>query len=65
MTLYHFTCAHGRRKIGTGNCLLLPHYHPLLGLKVLWLTTGIIDVGAVTACYHDITLHKRGVVNGS
>jgi hypothetical protein len=38
MALYHFTCAHGRREIGTSNCLLLPHYHPLLGCKVLWLT---------------------------
>lgn len=36
--LYHFTCAHGRRDIGTSNCLLLPHYHPYLKAKVLWLT---------------------------
>jgi hypothetical protein len=36
--LYHFTCAHGRRGIGTSNCLLLPHFHPLLGCKLLWLT---------------------------
>ena len=37
--LYHFTCAHGRRDIGTGNCLLLPHLHPWLGVKLVWLTT--------------------------
>jgi hypothetical protein len=37
--LYHFTCAHGRRAIGTGpNALLVPHLHPMLGKKVLWLT---------------------------
>jgi hypothetical protein len=39
MALYHFTCAHGRRDIGTSNCLLLPHLHPWLGVKLLWLTS--------------------------
>lgn len=39
-SLYHFTCAHARRDIGTGpRCLLVPHPHPLLGCKVLWLTS--------------------------
>jgi hypothetical protein len=38
--LYHFTCAHSKRKIGTSNCLLIPQIrHPLLGCKVTWLTT--------------------------
>ena len=37
-TLFHYTCAHGRRDIGTGNCLLLPHLHPWIGGKLLWLT---------------------------
>lgn len=37
--LYHFTCAHGRKDIGSSNCLLLPHLHPWLGSKVLWLTS--------------------------
>lgn len=36
--LYHFTCAHSRREIGTSNCLLLPHLHPWLGVKLVWLT---------------------------
>ena len=37
--LYHFTCAHGRKDIGTSNCLLLPHLHPWLGVKLIWLTS--------------------------
>jgi len=38
--LYHFTCKHSKRDIGTSNCLLRPMLdHPLLGCKVLWLTT--------------------------
>src|SRR5262245_8800790 len=38
--LYHFTCAHGRRAIGTSNCLLVPQIkHPTLGCKVTWLTS--------------------------
>lgn len=38
--LYHFTCSHSKRAIGTSNCLLIPQIvHPLLGCKVLWLTT--------------------------
>ena len=38
--LYHFTCDHGKRAIGTGpNALLLPHLHPWLHKKLLWLTT--------------------------
>jgi hypothetical protein len=37
--LYHFTCAHGRKDIGTSNCLLLPNLHPWLGVKLVWLTT--------------------------
>lgn len=38
--LYHFTCAHGKRDIGTSNCLLIPqNRHPMLGCKVTWLTT--------------------------
>lgn len=37
--LYHFTCAHGRKGIGTSNCLLLPHLHPWLGAKLIWLTS--------------------------
>ena len=38
--LYHFTCKHSKADIGTSNCLLLPMIrHPLLGCKVLWLTT--------------------------
>src|SRR6266853_839433 len=38
--LYHFTCRHSRSKIGTSNCLLVPQIaHPLLGCKVLWLTS--------------------------
>ena len=38
--LYHFTCSHSKRKIGTSNCLLIPQItHPLLGIKVSWLTT--------------------------
>jgi hypothetical protein len=38
--LYHFTCRHGRKDIGSGsNCLLLPHLHPWIGQKLLWLTT--------------------------
>jgi hypothetical protein len=37
--LYHFTCAHGKRDIGTGpNALLIPHRHPWLNKKLLWLT---------------------------
>lgn len=40
MELYHFTCAHAFRRIGTTNCLLIPQVaHPLLGCKVTWLTT--------------------------
>ena len=38
-TLYHFTCDHGRRDIGTGNCLLLPFLHPWIGKKLIWLTS--------------------------
>lgn len=38
--LYHFTCKHSRKAIGTSNCLLIPQVrHPELGIKVLWLTT--------------------------
>jgi hypothetical protein len=39
--LYHFTCAHGYRKIGRYNCLLIPQGpHPLLNdIRVIWLTT--------------------------
>ena len=38
--LYHFCCSHSKRQIGTSNCLLIPQgVHPLLGCKVLWLTT--------------------------
>jgi hypothetical protein len=38
--LYHFTCEHGRRDIGTGpNCLLIPNMHPILRTRLLWLTT--------------------------
>jgi hypothetical protein len=38
--LYHFTCRHSKSDIGTSNCLLRPMIrHPLLGCKVLWLTT--------------------------
>lgn len=36
--LYHYTCDHGRRDIGSSNCLLLPHMHVWLGFKLLWLT---------------------------
>ena len=37
--LFHFTCTHGKKDIGTGSrALLIPHLHPLLGIKVLWLT---------------------------
>ena len=36
--LWHFTCAHDRRDIGTSNCLLLPNAHPWLGAKLVWLT---------------------------
>jgi len=42
MTLYHFTCGHGKADIGTGpRALLLPHRHPLLGtnVKLVWFTT--------------------------
>ena len=39
MMLYHFTCDHGRKDIGTSNCLLLPNMHPWLGAKLVWLTT--------------------------
>jgi len=42
MTLYHFTCAHGKSDIGTGpRALLIPHRHPLLGadVKLVWFTT--------------------------
>ena len=40
MCLYHFTCKHSKRQIGTSNCLLIPMIrHPLLGCKVTWLTT--------------------------
>ena len=39
VALYHFTCKHGKKDIGTSNCLLIPHLHPWLGVKVLWLTT--------------------------
>ena len=40
MSLYHFTCAHGYRKIGRCNCLLIPQGpHPLLNnIRVIWLT---------------------------
>ena len=38
-SLFHFTCAHGKRDIGTFNALLLPHLHPWLGTKLVWLTT--------------------------
>lgn len=38
--LYHFTCSHSKKLIGTSNCLLIPQiHHPLLGCKVTWLTT--------------------------
>jgi hypothetical protein len=37
--LFHFTCDHGRRGIGSGTCLLLPQLHPWLGKKLVWLTT--------------------------
>jgi hypothetical protein len=38
--LYHFTCRHSKSDIGTSNCLLRPMIrHPLMGCKVLWLTT--------------------------
>jgi len=38
--LYHFTCKHSKRDIGTSNCLLIPMIrHPFLGCKVLWLTS--------------------------
>jgi hypothetical protein len=38
-TLYHFTCAHGKRDIGTFNALLVPHLHPWIGTKLVWLTS--------------------------
>lgn len=36
--LYHYTCDHGRRDIGSRECLLIPHVHLFLGCKLLWLT---------------------------
>jgi len=37
--LYHFTCGHAKREIGTGpNALLTPHLHPWLHKKLVWLT---------------------------
>jgi hypothetical protein len=39
MTLWHFTCEHGRRALGKRGLLVAPIAHPLLGAKVIWLTT--------------------------
>ena len=38
-SLYHFTCAHSKADIGTFNALLVPHLHPWLGAKLVWLTS--------------------------
>jgi hypothetical protein len=38
LSLYHFTCDHGRQGIGKRG-RLQPHINPLLGCKVVWLTT--------------------------
>lgn len=38
--LYHFTCAHGAKRIGRYNCLIVPQVeHPLLRITVSWFTT--------------------------
>ena len=37
--LWHFTCEHGRRALGKRGLLIAPVRHPLLGVKVIWLTT--------------------------
>ena len=38
MTLYHYTCAHGRKAIGRRG-MLRPNAHPVLaGRRLLWLT---------------------------
>jgi hypothetical protein len=36
--LYHFCCEHSRRDIGEYG-LLMPNLHPVLGYKLVWLTT--------------------------
>lgn len=37
--LWHFTCSHGRRAIGKRGLLIPQIRHPLLGVRVIWLTT--------------------------
>ena len=37
--LYHFCCQHSRRAIGTYGLLIPQIEHPLLGCRVVWLTT--------------------------
>lgn len=37
--LWHFTCGHGRRALGKRGLLVAPIGHPLLGARLIWLTT--------------------------
>ena len=37
--LWHFTCGHGRRALGKRGLLVAPLAHPLLGARLIWLTT--------------------------
>lgn len=58
--LYHFTCAHGQRRIGRQNCLIIPQIeHPLLRLTVSWFTTEAEPDRVQTGLTHNITRCDR------
>ena len=38
MKLYHFTCDHALRKIGTDGGILVPHVDFVVGVGVVWMT---------------------------
>lgn len=59
--LYHFTCAHGHRRIGRYNCLLIPQGpHPLLNnIRVIWLTTQAEPDRETTGLGHNYTTCDR------
>ena len=46
--LYHFTCQHSRRDIGTYGLLVPQIKHPMLGCNVTWLTSEAMPDRAAT-----------------
>jgi len=58
--LYHFTCAHGARRIGRHNCLIIPQIeHPLLHIKVSWFTELAEPDRTATGLTHNFTRCDR------